>query len=177
MKKIVVLILFCFSFFSYAIEEKLYKEYYNERFGYSLEVPVESLEVNLIERESDNGDGIIIMLDKDISSSVFGSFFISPEDAADGIGASLETLKSYYDNSIKEHSDGLAYSILKKDYCVISYLKDNTIYYEKVMLNERSGSFVKLQFIYSKEKNREMNPILERVVKSLKVNLPSVYDN
>lgn len=177
MKKIVVLILFCFSFFSYAIEKKLYKEYYNERFGYSLEVPVENLEVNLIERESDNGDGIIIMLDEDISSSVFGNFFISPEDAADGVGASLVTLKSYYDKSLKEHSDGLSYHTFKKDYCVISYLKDNKIYYEKVMLNERSGSFVTLQFIYPKEKNKEMKPVLERVVKSLKVNLPSVYDN
>lgn len=177
MKKIVVLILFCFSFFSYAIEEKLYKEYYNERFGYSLEVPVESLEVNLIEREADNGDGIMIMEDKDIFSTVFGGFFISSDDAADGIGASVETLKKYYNNTVNKHSNGLSYHVFKKDFCVISYLKNDIIYYEKLMLNERSGSFVKLEFSYPKTKAKEMKPILERVTKSLKVNLPSAYDN
>ncbi|WP_022819054.1 hypothetical protein [Fusobacterium russii] len=177
MKKIIFLILFCFSFLSYSMEEKLYKEYYNARFGYSLDVPVENIKVNLEEREADNGDGIMIIADQNITSSVFGGFFISMEDAADGIGASPETLKNYYNNSIKEHSNGLAYHIFKKDYCVISYLKNDVIYYEKIMLNERSGSFVTVQFSYPKNKNKEMKPVVERVSKSLKVNLPSAYDN
>ena len=66
---------------------------------------------------------------------------------------------------------------MKKDYCVISYLEDNEIYYEKVMLNDRSSSCVKVWFSYPKERAEEMKPVLERITKSLKVNLPSVYDN
>ena len=177
MKKIVFLVLFCFNFFSYSAEKKFYKEYYNQRFGYSIDVCVENLKENLEDRESDNDDGVVIIEDKDVSSGVYGSFFISGEDAAEGFSASIQTLKKYYNNTIKEHSNGLGYHVLKKDYCVISYLKDNIIYYEKVMLNERSGSFVKVWFSYSKEKAEEMKPLLERITKSLKVNLPSVYDN
>lgn len=177
MKKLVLLILFCFSFFSYSMEKKLYKKYYNQRFGYSIDVCVENLEENLEERESDNGDGIVIIADKNIFSSVYGGFFISSDDAADGMEASVKTLKKYYNNIIKEHSNGLGYHVLKKDYCIISYLENNVIYYEKVMLNEKSESFVKVGFSYPKEKSTEMKPILERITKSLKVNLKSSYNN
>ena len=72
MKKLVLLILFCFSFFSYSMEKRLYKKYYNQRFGYSIDVCVENLKENLEERESDNGDGIVIIADKNIFSSVYG---------------------------------------------------------------------------------------------------------
>ena len=91
--------------------------------------------------------------------------------------ASVKTLKKYYNNIIKEHSNGLGYHVLKKDYCIISYLENNVIYYEKVMLNEKSESFVKVGFSYPKEKATEMKPILERITKSLKVNLKSSYNN
>ena len=71
MKKLVLLILFCFSFFSYSMEKKLYKKYYNQRFGYSIDVCVENLKENLEEREffslekiNDNYPKYIISMDE-----------------------------------------------------------------------------------------------------------------
>ena len=177
MKKLVLLILFCFSIFSYSMEKKIYKKYYKQRFGYSIDACVNKPNEDLEDREAQNGDGIILLDDEDASAGVSGGFFISGDDAADGMGASVKTLKKYYNNTIKEHSKGLGYHILKKDFCVISYFEDNEIYYEKVMLHDRSSSCVKVWFSYPKERAEEMKPVLERITKSLKVNLPSVYDN
>ena len=94
MKKLVLLILFCFSIFSYSMEKKIYKKYYNQRFGYSIDACVNKPNEVLEDREAQNGDGIILLDDEDASAGVSGGFFISGDDAADGMGASVKTLKN-----------------------------------------------------------------------------------
>lgn len=171
MKKIIVLVFICCNMFVFGANKENYKTYTNTRFGYSVAVPY-----NTLIQESESGDGTIIM-DKDgIQILVYGTFHISSYQIREGMDASEEILKLHYYNLIEEHSENLGYHILKNDYCIVSYREQGMISYQKIMLNKRNRSYAILSFSYPEKEQKKMQGMLETMVKSMKVNLSSVYE-
>lgn len=81
---------------------------------------------------------------------------------------SNDTIKSMYEDNIDFIGIEIPYKKLGEDFYVLSYIKNGYIEYAKVIYNKKNNTFIQLRFYYPEDYKEIMNPIIERMTKSLK---------
>lgn len=143
-----------------------------------------------------NGSGISLKnKSADIKISVYGSNFLNFEDFdelnTDSIKEAFRNeglnyhqfIREYYNGRLTKNIDPLrygynktlfiygnniAYSIIKNNFYVVSYIENNKIYYKKVLYNRKENIYAIFEVsFFAKDKNY-MDKILTEMVKSFK---------
>ena len=129
------------------------QHYVNQKYGYGIACPATFAP----QGESDAGDGQV---------------FLAPKDAGEiRVYAAYNVMNSTLDQRYKESAAMVGgkpqYSVRKKDWFVVSGMMDGKIYYEKTLLQK--DVFYTVSFTYSPEAKEMFAPVVDAVVKSLKV--------
>ncbi len=129
------------------------QHYVNQKYGYEIACPA----TFAAQGEADAGDGQV---------------FLAPKDAGEiRVYAAYNVMNSTLDKRYKESADMVGgkpqYSVRKKDWFAVSGMMDGKIYYEKTLLQK--GIFYTVSFTYSPEAKEAFAPVVDAVVKSLKV--------
>lgn len=73
-----------------------------------------------------------------------------------------------YEENIDYIGREIPYKKLGKDFYVLSYIKNGYIEYAKVIYDSKNNIFIQLRFYYPENYKEIMNPIIERMTKSVK---------
>ena len=131
----------------------------------------------------------------DIKISVYGNYFLNFEDFeelnSDSIKEAFRNeglnyhqfIKKYYNGRLVKnidplrygynktlfiHGNNIAYSIIKNNFYVVSYIENNKIYYTKVLYDRKENIYAIFEVsFFAKDKNY-MDKILTEMVKSFK---------
>lgn len=132
-----------------------YKPYLNSRFGFSVNVPT-FLTANPAPQ---NGDGLSWQTkDKKVILLAYASNNVLDEE--------LSELHRKEESAAKRSGAKNIYSVLKKDWFVVSYSLKGRISYRKVWL--AAGVSQVVDFDYDQKLAKQMDPIISHVVKSFK---------
>ena len=80
----------------------------------------------------------------------------------------VDELKFDYSQTLFTLGNSVTYNTFGKDFYVISYTKDNKIYYTKVMYNDTSDSYVVFETFYSPKDKKFMDKIVTEMANSIK---------
>lgn len=132
-------------------KQAFYEEYYNTRFGFTIEYP----DTFVAKPLPDNGDGII---------------YSAPDGSAEltvsGINnVNKETVTSIYNNLLKEHSNA-SYKKQENNWMVVSWLEGDNIIYEKSVAG--SGSINTFILKYSSKEKDYYSSIVSHINASFK---------
>ena len=125
----------------------------SDKFNYSLEYPNKNFKIT-----SKRDDGID--LESNDSKASINCYIIK--------NTSNDTIKSMYEDNIDFIGIEIPYKKLGEDFYVLSYIKNGYIEYAKVIYNKKNNTFIQLRFYYPEDYKEIMNPIIERMTKSLK---------
>ncbi len=125
----------------------------SNKFNYSLEYPNKNFKIT-----SKRDDGID--LESNDSKASINCYITK--------NTSNDTIKSMYEENIDYIGREIPYKKLGKDFYVLSYIKNEYIEYVKVIHNKKNNTFIQLRFYYPEDYKEIMNPIIERMIKSLK---------
>ena len=125
----------------------------SNKFNYSLEYPNKNFKIT-----SKRDDGID--LESNDSKASINCYITK--------NTSNDTIKSMYEENIDYIGREIPYKKLGKDFYVLSYIKNEYIEYAKVIYNKKNNTFIQLRFYYPEDYKEIMNPIIERMTKSLK---------
>lgn len=125
----------------------------SDKFNYSLEYPNKNFKI-----VSETNDGIDLE-SSDSKASI--NCYITKNTSND-------TIKSMYKDNIDFIGIEIPYKKLGEDFYVLSYIKNGYIEYAKVIYNKKNNTFIQLRFYYPEDYKEIMNPIIERMTKSLK---------
>lgn len=125
----------------------------SDKFNYSLEYPNKNFKI-----VSETNDGID--LESNDSKASINCYITK--------NTSNDTIKSMYENNIDFIGIEIPYKKLGEDFYVLSYIKNGYIEYAKVIYNKKNNTFIQLRFYYPEDYKEIMNPIIERMTKSLK---------
>lgn len=125
----------------------------SDKFNYSLEYPNKNFKIT-----SKRDDGID--LESNDSKASINCYITK--------NTSNDTIKSMYEDNIDFIGIEIPYKKLGEDFYVLSYIKNGYIEYAKVIYNKKNNTFVQLRFYYPEDYKEIMNPIIERMTKSLK---------
>lgn len=125
----------------------------SDKFNYSLECPNKNFKIT-----SKRDDGID--LESNDSKASINCYIIK--------NTSNDTIKSMYEDNIDFIGIEIPYKKLGEDFYVLSYIKNGYIEYAKVIYNKKNNTFIQLRFYYPEDYKEIMNPIIERMTKSLK---------
>lgn len=125
----------------------------SDKFNYSLEYPNKNFKI-----VSETNDGID--LESNDSKASINCYITK--------NTSNDTIKSMYENNIDFIGIEIPYKKLGEDFYVLSYIKNGYIEYAKVIYNKKNNAFIQLRFYYPEDYKEIMNPIIERMTKSLK---------
>ena len=142
------------------------------------------------------GDGISIKSqNEDVNILVYGTYILRDLNAdnldekriKDSFNAANldynQFVKKYYNGKLPKNIDELkfdfnktlfrlgknvTYNTFGKDFYIISYVKDNKIYYTKVIYNDTSDSYVIFEAFYSLKDKKFMDKIVTEMVNSIK---------
>lgn len=132
-----------------------YKPYLNSRFGFSVDVPT-FLKAN---PEPENGDGLSWQTkDKKVIFMAYASNNVLDEE--------ISEMHRKEESSAKKSGAKNLYSVLKKDWFVVSYSLKGRISYRKVWIANEVSQVV--DFDYDQKLAKQMDPIVAHVVKSFK---------
>ena len=143
-----------------------------------------------------NGSGISLKnKSADIKISVYGSNFLNFEDFdelnTDSIKEAFRNeglnyhqfIREYYNGRLTKNIDPLrygynktlfiygnniAYSIIKNNFYVVSYIENNKIYYKKVLYNRKENMYAIFEVSFLAKDKNEMDKILTEMVKRFK---------
>lgn len=130
-----------------------YNVYENNNYNYFLEYPTKNFKIT-----SKRDDGIDLE-SSDSKASI--NCYITKNTLND-------TIKSMYEDNIDFIGIEIPYKKLGEDFYVLSYIKNGYIEYAKVIYNKKNNTFIQLRFYYPEDYKEIMNPIIERMTKSLK---------
>lgn len=130
-----------------------YNVYENNNYNYFLEYPTKNFKIT-----SKRNDGIDLE-SSDSKASI--NCYITKNTSND-------TIKSMYEENIDYIGREIPYKKLGEDFYVLSYIKNGYIEYAKVIYNKKNNTFIQLRFYYPEDYKEIMNPIIERMTKSLK---------
>lgn len=130
-----------------------YNVYENNNYNYFLEYPTKNFKIT-----SKRNDGIDLE-SSDSKASI--NCYITKNTSND-------TIKSMYKDNIDFIGIEIPYKKLGEDFYVLSYIKNGYIEYAKVIYNKKNNTFIQLRFYYPEDYKEIMNPIIERMTKSLK---------
>ena len=125
----------------------------SDKFNYSLEYPNKNFKIT-----SKRDDGID--LESNDSKASINCYITK--------NTSNDTIKNMYEENIDYIGREIPYKKLGKDFYVLSYIKNGYIEYAKVIYNKKNNTFIQLRFYYPEDYKEIMNPIIERMTKSLK---------
>lgn len=125
----------------------------SDKFNYSLEYPNKNFKI-----VSETNDGID--LESNDSKASINCYITK--------NTSNDTIKSMYEDNIDFIGIEIPYKKLGEDFYVLSYIKNGYIEYAKVIYNKKNNTFIQLRFYYPEDYKEIMNPIIERMTKSLK---------
>lgn len=125
----------------------------SDKFNYSLEYPNKNFKI-----VSETNDGID--LESNDSKASINCYITK--------NTSNDTIKSMYEENIDYIGREIPYKKLGEDFYVLSYIKNGYIEYAKVIYNKKNNTFIQLRFYYPEDYKEIMNPIIERMTKSLK---------
>lgn len=125
----------------------------SDKFNYSLEYPNKNFKI-----PSKRDDGID--LESNDSKASINCYITK--------NTSNDTIKSMYKDNIDFIGIEIPYKKLGEDFYVLSYIKNGYIEYAKVIYNKKNNTFIQLRFYYPEDYKEIMNPIIERMTKSLK---------
>lgn len=125
----------------------------SDKFNYSLEYPNKNFKIT-----SKRDDGID--LESNDSKASINCYITK--------NTSNDTIKSMYEDNIDFIGIEIPYKKLGEDFYVLSYIKNGYIEYAKVIYNKKNNTFIQLRFYYPEDYKEIMNPIIERMTKSLK---------
>ena len=125
----------------------------SNKFNYSLEYPNKNFKIT-----SKRDDGID--LESNDSKASINCYITK--------NTSNDTIKSMYEENIDYIGREIPYKKLGEDFYVLSYIKNGYIEYAKVIYNKKNNTFIQLRFYYPEDYKEIMNPIIERMTKSLK---------
>ena len=142
------------------------------------------------------GDGISIKSqNEDVNILVYGTYILRDLNAdnldekriKDSFNAANldynQFVKKYYNGKLPKNIDELkfdfnktlfrlgknvTYNTFGKDFYIISYVKDNKIYYTKVIYNDTSDSYVIFEAFYSPKDKKFIDKIVTEMVNSIK---------
>ena len=80
----------------------------------------------------------------------------------------IDELKFDYNKTLFRLGKNVTYNTFGKDFYIISYVKDNKIYYTKVIYNDTSDSYVIFEAFYSLKDKKFMDKIVTEMVNSIK---------
>ncbi len=129
-----------------------YRTYSNARFGYSVSYPSDLLAPA---GEADNGDGQAFTGDG-AEMRVYGSNLLTNG-----------TLLKEYNAVAAEHGPSVTYRIYRKNFFVVSSLRDGRIFYRKTIARP-NGGFITFMIEYDESKRRTYDAAVTRMVKSFK---------
>lgn len=130
-----------------------YNVYENNNYNYFLEYPNKNFKI-----VSETNEGID--LESNDSKASINCYITK--------NTSNDTIKSMYEDNIDFIGIEIPYKKLGEDFYVLSYIKNGYIEYAKVIYNKKNNTFIQLRFYYPEDYKEIMNPIIERMTKSLK---------
>jgi hypothetical protein len=153
MKKLLFLFSICAALISAqtTFGQKKWTTYENARFGYSIQYPSDLL---LPRDEADNGDGRIFSNNAS-EMRVFASNMLLHE-----------TLNGEFNALLKEHKK-VSYKVLRKNFFVVSGVKDKRIFYQKTIARP-DGVFLTFYIEYVEEERADYDKIVAKIVGSFK---------
>ena len=125
----------------------------SDKFNYSLEYPNKNFKIT-----SKRDDGID--LESNDSKASINCYITK--------NTSNDTIKNMYEENIDYIGREIPYKKLGKDFYVLSYIKNGYIEYAKVIYNKKNNTFIQLRFYYPEDYKEIMNPIIERMIKSVR---------
>ena len=128
------------------------RTYSNARFGFSIRYPAGLLAP---EPEADNGDGRVFT-GEGAEMRVYGSNLLLNE-----------TLLKEFNAVVAEYGAGVAYRTYRRNWFVVSALKDGRIFYRKTIARA-NGTFVTFQIEYDEAKRAVYDAAVAKMVKSFK---------
>jgi len=149
------LIIFVFAVF--ASGQIKYSTYTNERFAYSIEYPSDLLKM---QAPPANGDGReFLSKDKSVRMLVWGEY-----------NAAEKSFQERYEFDMKGFTEKPTYMVLKKNWFVLSGVKDGKIFYQKTLYRKTKNeeTFFTFTIEYPKTKRAKFDPIVRRIAASFK---------
>ena len=133
-----------------------FSTYSNDRFYFSIEYPTALLKM---QPPPENDDGrIFISADSAIEMRVWGQY--NAED---------RTLEERYERDLKGYTEKPAYMILKRDWYILSGIKDGKIFYQKTMIRRKNGDvFFTFTIGYPLSERSKLDTIVKRISESFK---------
>lgn len=135
-----------------SLENVTYETYNNELFGFSLEYPVKLFEKTYLYDDRLN-------LETRDSEANINCIFKE--------NLSNQSLESIYEEKLNSINTEISYKKLRENDFVISYKKNENIHYIKGIFNSNKKTFMYLEFKYSTKYKDTMDPIIERMTKSI----------
>lgn len=157
MKNRILLITILLAFASVAAAQEKYSTYSNDRFSFSVDYPADVLKML---PPPDNDDGRTFRSDdKGVEMQVWGEY-----------NAESRTLQERYERDLKGFTEKPSYMVLKRDWYVLSGLKDGKIFYEKVLVRRRGDTDIFYTFTveYPAGQKTTFDPIVKRMADSFK---------
>lgn len=135
-----------------SLENVTYETYNNELFGFSLEYPVKLFEKTYLYDDRLN-------LETRDSEANINCIFKE--------NLSNQSLESIYEEKLNSINTEISYKKLRENDFIISYKKNENIHYIKGIFNSNKKTFMYLEFKYSTKYKDTMDPIIERMTKSI----------
>ena len=132
-----------------------YNTYYNDRFGFSIDYPIDNYFQFL--PDSANGDG------KSMSNSN-GEIYISFSAMWNSME---ESLQEAYNNAVREKPNA-TYKFLGKTFFTITYEENGLLIFRKTVYDKVNDKYVYLYISFPPEYKEYMTPIVERMANSMK---------
>jgi hypothetical protein len=157
MKNFLLLFGIFLIFGSFAAAQEKYESYSNERFFFSIDYPSDLMKM---QPPPDNDDGrTFLSNDGQTEVRVWGQY-----------NADSKTLNERYTIDLKGFTGKPSYIELKRDWYVLSGMKEGKIFYEKTLVRRRGDTDVFFTFTitYPSGMKAKFDPIVKRMAESFK---------
>jgi hypothetical protein len=141
---------------AFASAQQKFETYSNERFFFSIDYPSDLLK---IEPPPENDDGrTFVSSDGQVEMLVWGQHNVQQQ-----------TLDERYAVDLKGFTEKPAYMVLKRDWFVLSGMKNGKIFYEKTLVRRKGGDvFFTFTITYPPSQKSKFDAIVKRIADSFK---------
>ena len=156
MKNRILVITILLTFASIASAQEKFSTYSNERFFFSIDYP----DALKMQPPPDNDDGRTFLSDDGkVEVRVWGQY-----------NAETKTLDERYLLDLKGFTEKPSYMVLKRDWYVLSGMKEGNIFYEKTLIRRRGDTDIFFTFTvtYPPAMKAKFDPIVKRMADSFK---------
>ena len=132
-----------------------FSTYSNDRFFFSIEYPSDLLK---LQPPPENNDGATFLSSDGVEMRVWGQY-----------NAESKTLQERYERDLKGFTEKPTYMALKRDWYVLSGVKDGKIFYQKTLIRRKDGDvFFTFTLEYPTIQKGKFDPVVKRISDSFK---------